>query len=175
MLMDGNTPLFGGSTILTLIAYGLFSAFVTGPVILERTIIKSSWPQECERLVLAELQASQPAPKNVPRFQCHDFFGGSNSQSHAFCNLMKPVEGLLEHAYSEAKALRQFHQQRLNTKAKASKNRCSCAATTLSEKRLALGLYAGTGRLVTPSLFKNLISELKTALHSKRCQMSSTQ
>lgn len=153
----------------TVVVYGLFSAFISGPVILERETQKSGWHNQCHAIVETQIRQSQPTPKSVPRFKFESLFGGNDEASEVFGKLFAPLDDVLDQQYETLDRAKAFNEQRLQTKAREAGSRCNCAATMLSENRIALGLYAGSGRIVTPPLFKNLNAELKTALNSPRC------
>lgn len=167
-----NEPIgfpLGGGIMLTTIAYGLFSAFISGEVILERETQKLGWPDRCVKIVETQIRQSAPEPDHVPRIKLKDIFGGHSEVGDIFEEIFAPVEKVLEQKYEAIDRAIELNEQRLEAKAKAAGSRCHCAVTMLSEKRIALGLYAGSGRLVTPPLFKNLNSELGIALGSPRC------
>jgi len=85
---------------------------------------------------------------------------------------MEPLGQAMDQANAQADRLRRKNEERLRQKAQAAGSACNCAISMLGEKRIALGLFAGTGRLLTPPMFQNLNVELKTTLHSPQCSIS---
>ena len=175
MSVDPTPSWLSGGLAASVIGYGLFCAFVAGPaIILPREAEKLNWPKQCKRIVIAELQQSQPQERFTPQIDYRDvarsWFG---RDAEPLLHLMQPFGEVLDQANAEKQRLQRLNEKRLRQKAQAAGSRCDCAVTMLSERRVALGLYTGTGRLITPPLFKNLHSELQTALRSPRCSAGS--
>lgn len=170
MLPDTSSSILSGGLALSILAYGLFSAFVSGPEILTREAQKIGWQNQCERLVVAELRQSQPQPEFQPQVDYRGVMRGIfGRDADPLLRLMEPLGQIADQAQEHARNVERMNEARLRQKAQAAGSRCGCAVTMLSEERVALGLYAGSGRLVTPPLFKNLNAELQASLRSARC------
>lgn len=89
-----------------------------------------------------------------------------------FLRMMEPLGQAIDQVEAQRRRAHEMNQERLRQKVQAAGSRCSCAVAMLSERRVPLGIYAASGRFIQPNLFKNLNAELKTALHSLRCQIS---
>ena len=173
MIFDGNNSMLNGGFALTLIVYALFSAFISGPEILARESHKVNWQNQCISIVQAELKSSQSEPEYVPQLDYRSMARGWFGQdAEPLLKLMEPLGQAMDQAQAQADRVKRLNDERLRLKVQAAGSACNCAISILSEKRIALGLYAATGRLVTPPLFKNLSSELKTALNAHQCAIS---
>lgn len=171
MSFDTQTSFMSGGLAMSIVGYGLFSAFVTGPEILLREADKIGWSKQCARLVRLEVQDNAPQSQQIPNIDVgrmmDGLFGNGGRQ------IIAPFEGMINQAQRQANRARDLNEERLRRKIEAAGSRCGCAVAVLSEQRISLGLYAASGRLITPTLFKNLNSELQTALRSARCANSS--
>lgn len=173
MSFDGTASWMNGGLAASVIGYGLLCAFVIGPsVVLPREAEKLGWSEQCKRIVIAELHQSQPQDQFVPQIDYRDMARGwFGRDAEPLLQLMQPLGQVMDQANAQKQRMQRLNEERLRQKAKAAGSRCNCAIAMLSEQRIALGLYVGTGRLVTPPLFKNLPSQLQTALHSPRCSL----
>lgn len=152
-----------------IILYALFSAFISGPIILEREVIKSGWHKQCQSIVKAEVIQSHPEPELVPRIDCKTIFGVFGQGSSGFCELVGPLDVILKQKYEALERAKVLNEQRFQAKLQAASSRCRCPVSLLSERRVDVGLYASSARIIKPPLFKNLNSELMTALRSPHC------
>lgn len=171
MPIDGNNALLGSSSTIALIGYALFSAFITGPEITFRESMKQGWPEYCERIVQLEVHESAPQSDILPSFDLGKILDdvlGSN-RSDPYRKILSPIEKMVDQAIEQKERANRFNEERLRQKVQAAGSRCNCAIVMLTEKRISIGLYASSGRLIIPPLFKDLMSELKIALHSPRC------
>ncbi len=165
-------PLAGGA----LLAAGIYagaSLFITGPIVGERTIIKSGWAESCPRHIRDQAEAHRPSAARMPNIDCAAVLGTIyGTQGEAFCrryggalpfgNLL----GDLGRMQSDA------NQSRIARSASLATTRCDCAANVvLEERRSAFAIYAGSFRLITPRPVKALSSELDVALNSSSCAM----
>jgi len=171
MILDNSPSWLSGGLAVSIIGYGLLSAFVIGPtVVLPREAEKLNWSEQCKRMVVAEVRQSQSQEEFVPQIDYRDmarsWFG---RDAEPLLQLMQPLGQIMDQANAQKERAKRLNEERLQRKAQAAGSRCDCAVTMLGEQRIALGLYSGTGRLVTPPLFKNLASELQTSLRSPRC------
>ncbi len=172
MIDFGNTPV-GGGLILGLIGYATISAFIIGPLVGERTIEKSDWPQQCKAIIQTQLEADRPAPEFTPRLDCNSILGMLGAEGQQICSQYGNPEFILP----MLDQLREFQQRknslqekRLSLAVSQANSRCDCATSlTLEQRRIPLAIYAGTARIVTPPSIKNINSELVSALQSPRC------
>jgi len=171
MFGENNTSWLSGGLAGSLVVYGLLSAFVTGPsVILPREAEKLGWSEQCKTIVIAELRQSQPHEEFVPQVDYRDMAKGwLGRDAEPLLQLLEPLGQVMDQANAQKERVRRLNEARLQRKAQAAGSRCDCAVSMVGEQRIAIGLYTGTGRLVTPPLFQNLASELQTALRSPRC------
>ena len=172
MFGETNTSFLSGSTALSFIAYGLFSAFVSGPELLHREALKARWPEQCVELVHQELKDKQPSRDTMPQIDLGGLLDGvfGRGTSGAFGDVINLVQKVIDLSNEHTNSLARANQARLNRKIEAAGSRCNCAVSMLSEQRIPLGLYASSGRMITPSLFKNLSSSLHTSLRSMQCK-----
>lgn len=173
MFGDTDKSWFSGGLAGSLVVYALFSAFVSGPELLRRTALKENWQSQCIKTIRAELKAKQPEPEFFPQIDyrslSRSWFG---PDAEALLQLMEPLGQVMDQVNTQAERAKRINKEQLLQKAQAAGSACNCAVSMLGEKRIALGIYAGTGRLVTPPLFQNLNSELRTALFSTQCSIS---
>ena len=170
MFSESQSSLLNSGSALAFVAYGLISAFIFGPEIVERESQKLGWPQICKRIVVAELQQSMPEPETIPNLDYRDLTRSwLGRDADPLLRLMQPMTDMIDQAREQKERARQWNEERLRQKAEAAGSRCNCAVSMLTENRVDLALYAGSGRLVTPPMFKNLKSELETALRNPRC------
>ena len=173
MPFDTNSPWMSGGLALSVIGYGLFSAFISGPEILTREAHKADWNNQCRQEVVAELRHSQPQPNFQPQVDYRGMMRGLfGHQAGPMMRMFEPLNQIADQAQQHARNIERMNEERLRQRAESAGSRCACAVTMLSENRISLGLYAGSGRLITPTIFKDLPSELNTALHSSRCQIT---
>lgn len=170
----GNLPIAGGALVAAILYAGV-SIFVTGPLVGERTIMKSDWPRICQSEIRAELELSQPISPALPRMDCNSIMGGFfGRDGQAWCNayggsFQMPFAGTLEAIEGQK---RDLQNRRLELAASRTATRCDCAASAVLEtERTSFALYAGSLRLVSPPAVKNLSSGLRSALSLPHCAM----
>lgn len=171
MLGEANSSWLSGGLAATLVGYGLLSAFVVGPsVVLPREAAKLNWSEQCKELVIAEVRQSEPQEETVPQIDYRDVARGwFGRDADPLLQLMEPFGQIMDQANAQKERARRLNEERLRRKVDAAGSRCDCAVSMLGEQRIEIGIYTGSGRLVTPPLFKNLASHLQTSLHSSRC------
>jgi len=171
MMLDNGSSWLSGGLAVSVVGYGLLSAFVIGPsVVLPREAEKLNWAEQCQRIVVSELRQSQPQEEFVPQIDYRGMARGwLGRDADPLLQLMQPFTLMIDQANEHKNHVKRLNEERLRQKAEAAGSRCDCAVSMLGEQRIAIGLYTGTGRLVTPPLFKNLASELQTSLRSQRC------
>jgi len=172
MVGETNPSWLSGGLAGSMVVYALFSAFVSGPELLHReAILKVDWPQQCTRIVHQELQDKQPQQETMPQIDLGGLFDGmfGRGTSRTYDDVINPMQKIIDLSNVHENALAHANEERLRKKAEAAGSRCACAVTMLTEHRVSLGLYAASGRLVTPGVFKDLDSSLQTSLRSSRC------
>lgn len=173
MFGETNPSWLSGSLAGSMVVYALFSTFVSGPELLHReAMLKVRWPQQCTRIVHQELQDEQQQQETMPQIDLGGILDGVFGQgaSSAYGEVINPVQKVIDLSNQHANGLARANEERMRKKAEAAGSRCSCAVTMLTEHRVSLGLYTASGRLVTPSVFKDLGSSLQTSLRSSRCK-----
>ncbi|MEJ0017582.1 MAG: hypothetical protein WDN25_13650 [Acetobacteraceae bacterium] len=165
-------PALGGAA-LGLGVYALVSAYVTGPLVMERTTEKSGWARTCQQQVRNQTERQQSPGFVLPKLDyCAAILGGIyGAQGEAFCgkhggslpfNMLNDLQRQQEAA----------RQSRIDQAASSAATRCECAVSTvLEDRRTAFAIYAGSFRLITPMPVKALRSELRVALNSPACAM----
>ena len=172
MPFDVNTLPGGGALIVTGLIYAGVSAFVTGPVIGQRVIIKSGWAEQCKISLQAQISTKEPAPTFPPTIGCKSLFGWYGDQGAAFCRRYGDRFKLpfMDQLAAHQRRLKQARERRLTMAASSAPTRCACAASlTLEKQRVSFAIYAGSIRLITPTPIKNLRAALTSALHSPLC------
>lgn len=172
MISETNPSWLSGGLAGSMVVYALFSAFVSGPELVHREAeLKIGWQQQCMRIVYRELQDKQPRQETMPQIDLGGLIDGlfGRGASTAYRDVIDPVQNVIDQSNEHTNRLARANEERLRKKAEAAGSRCACAVTMLTEHRVALGLYAASGRLVTPSLFKDLGGSLQTSLRSTRC------
>lgn len=165
-------PLAGGA----LLAAGIYagaSLFVTGPIVGERTIIKSGWAESCPRHIRDQAESRQPSVTKLPNIDCSAILGTVyGREGEAFCRRYGsalPFGNLLGDL---GRMQGDANQSRIARAASMATTRCDCAANVvLEERRSAFAIYAGSLRLIAPRPIKALGSELDVALNSSSCAM----
>ncbi len=177
MFGDGNNLPVGGSIVLAAAAYAAISAFVTGPLVAERTIERGGWGSSCranlkDRL-LAEENASAPEMDVLPRLDCNSLLGLFGAEGQQACRRHGNFEFRLpgmDQLEARQKQMRKIRQRRLDAAIGNVASRCACAAAlTLESRRIPFAIYAGSARLLTPAPVKNLPNELEASLRSPLC------
>lgn len=180
--MQDATGFALGGIGVGVIAYGLFSNFVSGPELGQRTIdLVHEWPQICEAGITARAQPQERPRAAVPNINaCRMLFGIYGSDGQAYCDMHGHhfdigASGLLDSLGDISDALnapqRIADEIRRDEMIADAPDRCSCAASqVLSDEATSFALYAASGRLITPPSIDNLQSELRAALSSAQCE-----
>ncbi len=177
MFIDQQSATAGGGAVFALILYAAGSMFVTGPLVIERTVEKSGWASRCEQTVHEEVRSHAGTQTEPPAMSCDMILGSMDSRMR---ELMRTFGGdaacnMLDMKRQQAEVLRQAKASRLQSAMGQATSRCDCAISHLTEnKRIAIGLYAGSARLITPAAIRNLDSHLNAALHAPACKALAT-
>lgn len=176
-MFDFNSLPISGGVIIAGVLWAGASVFALGPMVTDRALIRDNWLATCEADLKADIQSWRgPEPPEMPKLNCEATFGTIyGDQGRAFCdqygNFDIPIPGLDVIRDQERRA-RETEARRNNRAASQAGSRCACAVSTYqAEHRLPLALYAGSGRLITPSQVKSRDAELTRALASPACAM----
>jgi len=172
MFGETSPSWLSGGLAGSMVVYALFSAFVSGPELLHReAMLKVGWPLQCMQIVHQELKDQQPRQESVPQIDLGGILDGvfGRGASTAYEVIINPVQKAIDLSNAHTDSLARANEERLRKKAEAAGSRCMCAITMLTDHRVSLGLYASSGRMITPGLFKNLEGSLRTSLRSQRC------
>lgn len=170
-MMDGLGGLFSGTSALALLAYGAVNFFATGPIVASRLIdIKENWSQVCR----AEITARASLPTIV-----NDDVNARVAAARVGCSFMPqgPLRRMCADKIDQAagmarQAAEQRKRQLISVAVARSETRCGCARSQVQTKHAgSFAIYSGSLRVVEPPAVKNLMTELKTALHSDACAM----
>lgn len=172
-MFDINSLPISGGIITAGIFWAVFSGFVLGDVVAERTISNSGWEASCEQDLRAGIAAQRPqAETTTPNLSCGALMGVIGNGAGQLCdqggNLLFDLMTIDPLAHQKEQ-MRQREELRLSRIADLAPSRCSCAASVVGADRLMWGLFAGTARLAGGP--KNLRSDLTQALHSPACAL----
>lgn len=163
---SSNLPV-GGSILLAAATYAAISAFVTDPLVAERTIERGGWESSCRADLKHALAAEESAgaPDSLPSFDCNALLGLFGPEARQICRL--PGIGQIE---AQQRQMREIRQRRLEAAIGNVASRCACAAAaTVETRRIPFAIYARSVRLITPAPVRNLQSELQASLRSPLC------
>lgn len=170
---SGGLPL-GGTVLLAFIIYALVSGFVTGPLVGERMAAKANWPNMCQSHIRTVEERKRPPVAKMPDIGCNDIMGMFGRGGHDWCsaygrNMQIPLGGVLKQFEQQQERVRQEIIDQVTTEATS---RCSCAVSkTIGSQRVALGIHAGSLRLITPAPVQNYSATLKASLNTPLCAM----
>ncbi len=171
-MFDTQGSMIGSGALIAGLIYAGTSMYVTGPLVTQRLVEKSGWLARCERNIKQEIGTSQSMSPALPQIDCGAIL---RNLDPAMRRLIETFGGGVACQMADAKrrqqeALAEFKRQRLRNIASLAGSRCQCAVSTLTDtKRLSVGLYAGSARLIQPGIIRNLDGELTVALHGAYC------
>ena len=173
MFGEGNNLPIGGGILLAAAAYAVISAFVTGPLVAERTIERGGWQAQCRADLNDRLLAEESAsvPDVLPNMDCNALMGLFGTDGRQICRGLESF-GLpgLDQIQAQQRRMQEARQRRLETAIGNVASRCACAAAlTLETRRIPFAIYSGSARLITPAPVKNLTNELEASLRSPLC------
>mgnify|MGYP001801537046 CR=1 FL=1 len=160
MSMETNLLNAGGGIVVAGLIYAGVSMYATGPLILDRTIQKSGWLGRCERLIKIEL-ASQSAhhATNTPTMRCRDAVGMLGPDMG---RLFRHFGGdracaMMDAKVAAARRLERLKREGFKAASSRARSRCDCAVSqAIDTNRSAVGLYAGSARLIRSNSIVNL-------------------
>lgn len=177
MTIDISGVGIGGSVVLAAAAYAAVSVLVTGQVVGERTIEKSSWDSACRANIVASIEREREPPKIIPPTDCRSLMGAFLPELGRLCDQYGNPDfsmGARQALQEQERVRREAEERRIAEAARNSGSQCSCAAAVfVEEQRIPLALYAGSARLITPAPIKNMTSELSAALNAPQCAAKS--
>ena len=164
-----NSNLLGSSAVLTVLGVAAFSAYVSGPLIVDRMSQKMNWVSDCIKIIEREIKLSAPQQPAMPQISCDSMLNmagrdwGNLARTFGLDQACKAVE-------FQADLEKQITQEKLSAKISAAPSACECAVShTIDEKRGSIALHAASARLVTPLAIQNLKTEFMTSLNSPTC------
>lgn len=168
--MEGyNTNLLGSSAILTVLGVAAFSAYVSGPLIIDRMSQKMNWLTDCIQKVEREIKITTPQAPAVPNISCNSVV---RMVGRDLADLAKAfgIDQACQSLEYQIEAKKFNAQERLAAKLGSAPSRCECAVShTIAEKRGSVALHAASARLITPLPIQNLKSEFTASLNSPSC------
>ena len=177
MWSESNGLPIGGGFLLAVLIYAAAAFFGAGPIVGQRTIEKMNWCEDCEAMLIHQIEADRPSPSvTVPKLGC--IYGIFGREGHRLCERYGNL-GILDEALDQAREVErrknELIERRLSQAASTANSRCKCAVSLVLEKNATqFALYAGSARLFSPpQVTTNLQSELVSALNSPLCQFKS--
>ena len=170
MAVDASTLPFSPILILSAAAVAGVSAFITGPEIARREIARSDWAAICAADLRADLEATRAPRQVIPNgTDCGSTLGMFYPELRELCYVLGNPDPAAAVREAERRA-REAEEARIRRAAARSGSRCQCAETVyIEEERIALAMYAASGRLITPSSIDNRQAALARALNSPAC------
>lgn len=171
-MFDSQVSGLGGGVVIAGLIYAGASLYVTAPLVTQRIVEKSGWLAQCERSLLSEIETHRSSSSGLPPIDCQSLM---RTLDPAMRQMIDAFGGgvacqMIDAKRHQQEAIERLRQQRMQSVADRAGSRCHCAVSSLIEtKRLSLGLYAGSARLLEPALIKNLDGELTGALHAPHC------
>jgi len=65
-----NSNLLGSSAVLTVLGVAAVSAYISGPLIVDRMSIKMNWVSDCIKIIEREIKFSAPQQPVMPQISC---------------------------------------------------------------------------------------------------------
>ena len=161
--------------VISVAIYVGFSAKVSGPEIIDRELERDGWYATCETKLQADISTWRgPEPLETPKLDCEATFGVIyGDQGKEFCdkygNFNIPIPGLnlLEEQQRHA---REAEERRIARAAAGTASTCTCAQEVFTaSQRVAVALYAASGRTITTAALKSRENGLSRALRSPAC------
>jgi len=176
MAFDAGTLPISPTFLLACAAYAGVSLVGTGPLIAKRMIDTSGWMQSCPAALKASIENERPRYEAIPQaptIDCRRTLAVLLPDAQELCDLVDGLPRIPDPNAQAAKArnaAKQAQNRSLDRLAAVSGARCSCAATALQEReRASFAVLAGSARLITPPVTRDLQSGLITALNSAPC------
>lgn len=172
MPVDLNNGVAGSGLALSALIYVGASMYVTGPLVMERTIEKSGWVSQCERRLQDDMRRSQAPAPSVPSIDCRSVLDAMGPEMRRMLEVLggNAACQIIDQKKRQQELIEDLKQQRFEASLSGAESRCRCAVSGLIEqKRSAFALYAGSARIVTPSAVRSLSSELEATLHAPAC------
>lgn len=170
MPFDLSSTPFSPFLIVVLVGYAVVSSEVTGPEMLRREHINTGWHETCQSKLSADLQASRRPEPVIP--QVPDLGGmlcGFYPELGELCQLIPDPTAAARAAQEQARA---FEDARIARSVSELSGSCSCAEQVFAQQnRLAVAMYAASGRMISSPVLKNREAGLSQALRSPLCQV----
>ena len=175
MSIDISTFPINPLAVISVAIYVAFSAKVSGPEIIDRELKRDGWYATCEAELQADINTWRgPEPLPTPTLDCEATFGVIyGDQGKAFCDqygnfkILIPGLDLLEEQQRRA---REAEERRIARAAAGTTSACTCAQEVFTaSERVAVAVYAASGRTIITSALKNREAGLSRALRSLDC------
>ncbi|MEO0486242.1 MAG: hypothetical protein AAF092_10055 [Pseudomonadota bacterium] len=170
MSIDASTLPISPMVIITAGAYCLLMLLIAGPEMSDRAIARSSWAEDCDAALTADLEASRAPKRTIPRGMT-----GADLLCRAYPEFQILCDGIPDpNAALRAAELRKqrAEEARIQNAARGIGEACSCATVAYSEKeRVQLALWAGSGRAYTPRAVSHRTEALTRAVKSPACAL----
>ncbi|WP_143025706.1 hypothetical protein [Paracoccus isoporae] len=168
MPLDTSSLPISGGGLLALALYAGASLWA-GQLVGQREIERSGWVEACDAGLRAEL-ADQLASRSArPDARCSSVIGRWHPDLARLCQQVgnPDLAGAARRAEQHA---RELENRRLSRAAAGARGRCQCAKDVyLQERLIALGLYAGSARLVSLAPVSGMEGELRRNLSGPYC------
>lgn len=167
MSFDTQGLPLGGGVVIGVIAYGLLSLFITGPMVANRTIEKSEWEASCTANLSNAVRRDHQEQMLPEMFNCRAIARKFDPASQELCGLFDMLTAPVE---AERRRLQRFAEERAKNALSGVGSTCSCAVTlAIEEERMSFALHAGSLRTITPEPVSRLNATLDTAVRSPKC------
>lgn len=156
MSLDASTLPVSPFLLIAIAAYGLVSATITGPEIINRELTSSGWNQTCQLEFIAGSRQSAPHVPDIGGMVC-----GLLPELGDLCDMIPDPNAILDAA----------NTAQISRAASQSVSACACAQDVFVQgQRFGVALYAASGRLVATPALRNRETGLSRALHSPACK-----
>ena len=172
-----SLPVSGGLLAAGAVWVGL-SGFVLGPVYTERSAEKIDWCEQCETQLVAEIKARRPLPSAEPRLGCDDVLTVLPKEYGKLMTLfgVDAACQLVDQQNAHRQRVADLKRERVMQATEHTASQCACAiAHLIEDKRWSIALHAGTARLISPSITRDLKSSLMAAAKSPECARLTNQ
>lgn len=167
MPFDTHGLPLGGGAVIGVIAYGLLSLFVTGPLVAKRTIEMNGWEARCTTNLSDTVRRDNQEQLLPEIFNCRAFARQIDPNSTELCGLFDMLTMPVE---VERRRMQRLAEERTNSALAGVGSTCSCAVTlAVEEERVSFALHAGSLRMITPEPVSRLHATLDAAVRSPKC------
>ncbi|MEM8634387.1 MAG: hypothetical protein AAGF33_05360 [Pseudomonadota bacterium] len=162
-----SLPLSGG--LLAAALWAGVAVFALGPEIANRELERDGWHAACAQKLVTQIEETRARPSIAPPApNICGMLTGIDPQMGGLCRFIPEPGDMLR----EVERQRQAEETaRINRALRDVTDACACAAGVyVEEHRLALGIYAGSARLITPGEITHRDAALTRALRAPICR-----